>query len=178
MRRWWFLPGLMLCISSTTFVMCQPQGTAPRLEDFPVKGEFLQRPAQPVITANDRHFRTQIQEAAKKGPNFAGHYTIVDWGCGSGCVSFVVVDAVSGRVRHVAPFAAIGIPYQGTADGRDYHGLVYRLNSSLLVADGCPENADSTDENFEKNCGTRYYEWKQNRFVLVANVAVPAAAKK
>ena len=64
------------------------------------------------------------------------------------------------------------------ADGRDFKGLEYRVNSSLLIADGCPGDAASTDADFEKNCGTRYYKWDQSRFVLIANVPAPAAFRR
>jgi hypothetical protein len=33
-----------------------------------------------------------------KGPNFGGHYFVVNWGCGTGCLMMVVVDAITGHV--------------------------------------------------------------------------------
>src|SRR5262245_17699393 len=123
--------------------------TTPRFEDFPAQPSH-NRPA-PALVGKADAFRTRIRDGAKAGPNFAGHYTGVTVGCGSGCMSFVVVDAVTGRVFYVSPFAILGLPYEGTAEGRDYRGLVFRIDSSLLVADGCPE---------DKDCGTRYYRWE------------------
>jgi hypothetical protein len=111
-------------------------------------------------------------EGAAKGPNFAGQYTIIEWGCGSGCIAFAIVDAVSGRIYYPIPFSALALPYQGTATGRAYKGLEYRLNSALLIADGCPEENENASETL-KNCGTRYYKWEQQRFVLVASISVP-----
>ena len=45
-----------------------------------------------LTTPEQRRFRTAIRQAAAKGPNFAGHFTIAAWGCGTGCIQFVVVD--------------------------------------------------------------------------------------
>ena len=170
-----------LWLAPAVSVHCQGQGTQtpiPRFEDYPVITVFHGKPAEPVFVRGRGAFRTRIREGARKGPNFAGRYTIVKWGCGSGCISFAVVSAISGQPYYPVPFAALGIPFQGTVSGRSYKGLEYRLNSSLLIADGCPEDADSTDANFEKNCGTRYYNWERNRFVLIRSVAVPVASLK
>jgi len=44
-------------------------------------------------------YRTVLREGAWRGPNFAGHYTIVTWNCGStDCATVAVVDAVTGHV--------------------------------------------------------------------------------
>ena len=160
-------------------VRCQSENTqkpVPRFEDFPVDASFHGKPAKPVLDRNDA-FRTKILEGALNGPNFAGHYTIIDWGCGSGCISFAIVDAVSGRLYSPIPFSALGVPYQGAATGREYKGLDYRVNSALLIADGCPEEKVTMTSETENDCGTRYYKWEQNRFVLVASIMVPAARK-
>ncbi len=154
------------------------QKAIPRFEDYQVEASFHGKPAEPIVPR--RHaFRSRIVEGARKGPNCGGHYTIIEWGCGSGCVSFVIVDAVSGRLYYPIPFSALALPYQGTASGRDYRGLEYHLNSALLIADGCPEDSE-TGESGErgKNCGTRYYKWEQNRFVLIASLAAPSAPLK
>ena len=141
--------------------------------------EFRHLPAAPIIAGNDRNFRTRIREGAEKGPNFSGHYTVVEWGCGTGCVVFVVIDAASGRVYHAMPFDSLSVPYEGTADGRVYKGPVYRLDSSLLIADGCPEDLHSAKPNWQDACGTHYYKWERGRFVLITSVTVrPATLKK
>jgi hypothetical protein len=83
----------------------------PRFEDYPVTAIFKGTPAPPKLRPGDRLFRTRIREGAAKGPNFAGHYTIAEWGCGMGCVSIAIVDASDGRI-YDAPFTALawGMP--------------------------------------------------------------------
>jgi len=44
-------------------------------------------------------FRTQIRTQCKQdGVNFAGHYTIVEWGCGSPCQQIAIVDRINGKI--------------------------------------------------------------------------------
>ncbi len=58
------------------------------------------------------HFRTQLQEGyqAKKA-NFAGHYTFVDWGCGSPCQSSLLIDRTTGRI-YDSPTASLGYEFR------------------------------------------------------------------
>jgi hypothetical protein len=90
-----------------TASLCTAQ-KLPTFEQFAEAETFTAKPAPPLLkTPAQRSFRTAIQEGAAKGPNFAGHYTIVTWGCGYGCVSAVVVDAKTGVVKSV-PFRILG----------------------------------------------------------------------
>ena len=43
-------------------------------------------------------FYTRITESIKTGANFAGHYFIADWGCGTDCVGYAVIDVISGEI--------------------------------------------------------------------------------
>ncbi len=147
-----------------------PQGSAlPRFEDYPVKEIFKGTPAAPkLVRPADKQFRTKIREGAAKGPNFAGHFTIAEWGCGSGCLSLAVVDAKDGSVGE-APFThfAWGAPvmkYEGKYDSsrEGFEPLGYKLNSRLLTVRGCPE---------EENCGSYFYEWTGSQFKLSRKVA-------
>jgi hypothetical protein len=72
----------------------------PTFAEYPVLGEF-QGPAAPLNIESHslaRRFRPMSRKGATEGPNFAGHYTIASWGCGSGCVQFAIIDARNGRV--------------------------------------------------------------------------------
>jgi len=63
-------------------------------------------------------FRTQIREGLASGPNFAGHYTVVEIGCGTACQNQVIVDLHTGRI----------VAWEATETGASY-----RLDSSLLI---------------------------------------------
>ncbi len=153
------------------------QTLAPTFEQYPVTtAKFSRKPAAPVIkTTEDRSFRTRIREAASQGPNFAGHYTVAEWGCGAGCVSAVVVDAATGAIYRV-PFRNLAWEmrkYEGkyASTNDKFEPLTYRLNSRLLIARGCPEETD---------CASYFWEWTGSGFKLVRkipSVPLPEAAK-
>lgn len=71
----------------------------PRFEDYPVT-EVWQGVAAPLklTTRSERMFRTQLTEAAKQAPDFAGHYKFAGWGCGSACAAGAIIDLQTGDV--------------------------------------------------------------------------------
>jgi hypothetical protein len=132
----------------------------PKFEDYPVAKPFQGKPAgAKVERAGDRMFRTRIREGAAKGPNFAGRFTVVQWGCGAGCVSTVIVDAGNGTVYHL-PGAELGctdlmcsmnmLCQTGDAPW-------YRLDSELLIVRHCNGDVARTD----------YLRWTGTKFVAV-----------
>jgi hypothetical protein len=79
----------------------------PRFEDFPATESFSGTPAPVDLSSQPwaREFRTVLRGGAAAGPDFAGAYTVVLWGCGTQCQNWAVVDARTGRV-HGHPFDA------------------------------------------------------------------------
>ena len=83
-----------------------------------------------------------IRDAAAGGANFSGHFTIASWGCGTGCLEFVIIDLRTGMVYDPS-FLGVGFHYQsadfGPTPGWQCHtdSLTYRLDSRLLVVEGC-----------------------------------------
>lgn len=139
----------------------------PSFDQYSVTGTFTGTPAQPVLkTRGQRTFRTMIRDAAKQGPNFAGHYTIAQWGCGAACVSMAVIDDKTGAV-YDGPFGALpgSVLYIAPEVPVDNAGLQFHLNSRLMIARGCPQ---------EKNCATYYYEWTGSQFRLLRKEAFPS----
>jgi len=135
----------------------------PKFEDFPISEEFKNLPALPDFSSNPDAllFITKITEGAKEGPNFAGQYTIIEWGCGTECQSGVVVDAKTGTIYSThLPLSAFG---------RDF-----RIDSNLLIIDP-PETIESRypyypyDESGKLPAWlySEYYKWENNQFVLV-----------
>ena len=159
--------ALIGCVWALVAVNAQEKEREPvwalKFQDFAVTDVFKGKPAQPILTKNNRWYRTRIRDGAAKGPNFAGHYTIAIWGCGSGCASLVVVDAASRKV-YASPFGYIGMPMPTGENGHEYHGPVFQLKSRLLIADGCLE---------DEKCGTFYYEWTANKFKFVRSDPQP-----
>ncbi len=42
-------------------------------------------------------FRTTVSEQVASGPNFAGHFTFVQWGCGTNCLANAIIDSITGN---------------------------------------------------------------------------------
>jgi len=112
--------------------------------------------------AGARSFRTRLSEALADGVNFAGHYVIAGWGCGTGCISGAIIDAHTGVVYWPLPLNALGVWYDGDKYADD--PVAYRKNSRLLVISGSP---GVKDDEPEKPNGKYYYEWLRNQLRLV-----------
>ncbi len=54
-------------------------------------------------------FKTAIDEAVAAGPNFAGKYTVAQWGCGTGCQGHAVVNVESGKIIAFGPQTEAGL---------------------------------------------------------------------
>jgi hypothetical protein len=155
-----------------------PKAHLPRFEDLRVEPRFEGVPAKPRFTAPaalaenhqpskddllpdaDERYRESVTFYARQGPNFAGHYTIAQWSCGTGCSSSVMVDAQTGQLYRKMPY--------GTLDtsGTKYTGLSFRVDSSLLIVEGCIDN----DQREQPDCSRSYYRWSAPRFVLLRKV--------
>lgn len=159
---------LMLCASPSLGgpMPAQSQtGKKPRFEQYPATAKFRGQPAPVNLNSHPqaRMFRTNLRNGAPKGPNFAGHYTLVFWGCGTACQSFAIVDARNGRVYF--PDFAVYFGY-GTDEAAQY-----QLDSRLFIADAEPESG--WPQEYQKR---NYYRWDNNRFVLIYSEKQKATA--
>jgi hypothetical protein len=158
------LMSISLMSISLMFGQVSKQDKAPQFEDYPAAATFHGTPAAPILTTpGQRLFRTMIRTAAQKGPNFAGHYAIAEWGCGTACVSMAVIDVQSGKVDE-GPFGMLPKAHVYFGSGEDPKvGMFYRPDSSLLVVRGCPN---------EKSCGMYYYLWTGSGFKLLRRTPI------
>jgi hypothetical protein len=69
-------------------------------------------------------FRTRIRDGIKHGPNFAGHVSLIVFGCGSGCSEVFAADVTTGQVY--------GFPLGG--EDNPYLHLAYKAGSRLVTA--------------------------------------------
>ena len=77
-----------------------------------------------------RQHVTIIRASVLRGPNFAGLYTVVDWGCGTSCGVYVIVDDHTGKI-YEPPEISKGVEL-GIA------GPQFRADSTLMVVASCP----------------------------------------
>lgn len=50
-----------------------------------------------------RMYRTVINAEVEEGANFAGHYRLATWGCGTSCYGYAVVDLRTGKMLEYQP---------------------------------------------------------------------------
>ena len=120
----------------------------PQFEAFAVDTVFRGIPA-PVDFSSDpdaREYRTVLSRGAKLGPNFAGHLTVVERGCGSPCQVQTLIDARTGRLVGAVSTSL---------------GAIYRLSSRLLIAN--PSDSSGCYDVGCAYCRPTYYLWSGNR---------------
>lgn len=137
----------------------------PAFAEFPVSEKW--NPPQAAVnlaTPSERMFKTQLTNAAKEQPNFAGHYRIAYWGCGSVCAAGALVDLQTGNVYQLPLSNPNGTgwerwimctaSFEGAKD--EFH-----LDSRLIIV-RCGLNFS---EHLKKNIpDTSYFVWENNRF--------------
>ena len=107
-------------------------------------------------------------EAATTHPGtpFAVKYVVTPWGGGSQCVMMAIVAAATGKIRE-PPLSGAGTDLYVPLDNLSKMKTEYRIDSSLMVLrNACRDFKD------RQTCGTYYFNWKDNRFVLVKFVMV------
>lgn len=111
---------------------------APRFEDFRIT-VFKGTPARPDVSTHRRSrlFRTELREAASLGANFAGHYRLTSWGCGTACFQWAVIDLKSGQVFHPKNLASTDhVSVQEDLFEGGIQAVHVRADSRLLVVMG------------------------------------------
>lgn len=138
----------------------------PRFEDFPAGPAYAGR-NRLVLGRADMGYRTMLREAARKRPDFAGHYVLALWGCGTECVMGAAIDVRSGKVAWLP--GTLCCWYAGDFDHEpgsapvEVEPVRYRLDSRLLVLTGRRNERDGDD-------GEHHYLIEGERFRLLRDV--------
>ncbi|MDR2012508.1 MAG: hypothetical protein LBQ20_05605 [Rhodanobacter sp.] len=140
---------------------------APQLEFYPVS-IYKGANALPRLNSDTetRMFRTRIKAWSKIKSNFAGHYILATWGCGSDCLQITIIDAKTGKIFHpngVTYNVSTNVHAALLESGLNWHGegsVKFQVDSELLILFGMPEE----DTNRR---GISYYIWRKNKLSLV-----------
>jgi len=143
--------------------VAQVSAAAPDFADYPASPEAASKPVRlKLADAESRRYQTQLREASRQAPDFAGHYILANWGCGAGCVMAAAIDTHTGAVYKL-PFTVSDWPLEVTEP------LSYQAASRLLVVRGSRN---------EKGHGTYYYAFDGRSFKLVAEEPEKRAAQQ
>jgi hypothetical protein len=140
---------------------------APRFESFPAP-RYTGKNAAPDLFSDPatKAYRTRIKEWSKERPNFAGHFILATWGCGTDCTQLAIIDAITGKIFHppgVTTNVATNVHDKLLEGGDLWHAsgsIKFRADSRLLILIGMPEE----DTNRR---GISYYVWNGNHLSLV-----------
>ncbi|HEY2933695.1 MAG TPA: hypothetical protein VGK99_18310 [Acidobacteriota bacterium] len=129
----------------------------PSFRDYTVRRIYRGKPATVDLRSHPaaRRFRTRLRRGSVKGPNFAGHFIVVTWGCGSSCQVHAIIDAKTGRV-----FFPLSHPTS--------EGACFRLDSSLFVTD--PINRETWQGwkgDLPDWLKTRYFRWTGSHMIEI-----------
>lgn len=83
------------------------------------EGEYATEPNFAIFKEASEQKRI-LTEALKRGPTFAGKFTVAEWGCGSNCQQHAVMNVETGLVVAYGP--------------QTEYGVQYSLDSTLLVS--------------------------------------------
>ena len=143
---------------------------------------FHGQPATPILaTAEQRRYRSRIRNGVllgkgmwngswrnnpqeTPGPNFAGHYYVIRWGCGSNCLMMAIVDAKTGIVYN-PPLGGVGTELSVPMDMVGENEIDFELHSSLMILRNACKVARS-------ECGVYYFNWRDHQFALVKRILV------
>lgn len=128
MRRLFFI-AIALCGVSNA-----KADQVPKFSQFPAR-EYSRGPTG-RLDLSDPHaysYRTRLREGAQQGANFAGHYTVVTWGCGTDCATGAIIDALTGHVVFLPNVDSNQMEHERDSD---FNSFVFRLHSRLIVFAG------------------------------------------
>jgi hypothetical protein len=145
---------------------------APHFDQYSTPKELIQKPAKVNLKSHPsaRQYRTVLRRGAAEGANFAGHYSVVGWGCGISCVTFAVVNLKNGNVIFPDDFTS-DVGNHLSADDFEpdassgFWGLRYKIDSRLLIVVGMLDE----DENRE---GAFYYILEKDKLKKIYSVTV------
>jgi len=183
--------ALLVCILPMAAQERGQKTALPRFEDYPVDNIFQGTPVAPkIVTPLERLYRTRIREGVQKGwgvdregkedvpgPNFAGRYIVIRWGCGSPCIMMVVVDASTGNVLPppisdgLRGPSVLTLPLLIAGDSAPWPAKIeFHLNSRLLIARATPCLKPLPSPSY-----TYYFLLEQNEWHLLKKVPLVRA---
>ena len=131
----------------------------PRFTDYPVSESFTGKTAPLVLSRDARTYRTRLNEAARQKPNFAGHFIVATWGCGTECIMGAIIDAGTGRVFMLPTTLCCW----GANVDEKFNPVEFRPNSKLIILSGARNEK-------EGDLATRFYKFENNRLILIRSI--------
>ena len=105
------------------------------------------------------NFKTRLEYVLNQSENFAGHYIVTYWGCGTMCQMVAILDVLTGDVFF--PFTTS-------------YGVCYKLDSSLLITNPVDDFLiESFGEEILDWFKAGYYAWNGQEMELLTETQMP-----
>jgi hypothetical protein len=136
------------------------QKSVPQFKNYPA-GKIYRGKNAPVKlpTGDERMFRSRLTAAAKQKPNFAGHYVLTYWGCGTECRGGAVIDVKTGKVTFF-DFSLCCWEHYGEDE---FEPINFRVDSKLVIFTGARNEKDGDE-------GTHFYKFENGRFIFIKTI--------
>lgn len=103
-------------------------------------------------------FKTVLTKGVASGPNFAGKFSIITWGCGSNCNQVAIVEVPTGKTYFPPELEYVNDAYLAPSQP-NVPTFQFRPNSELLVVSG-------NMPPYEK-AGIKYFRWHNQKLELL-----------
>ena len=154
-----------LCACFLTPAALAQDGATSDFKDYaaPV---YKGRAAAPKLTSREaKGYRTRLREGARRPLNFAGHYKLHTWSCGTGCLQTALIDVKTGEVYFPAELDGFIVCFYQPEAVKDLEeALQFRKGSRLIVMSGYPVSERAKDAPRK---GLYYYEWTGSELKLL-----------
>lgn len=155
------LSWLLACVMLLT--LCAATPVPPRFEDFPAEAAWHGKHVPVVLSQKDRLYRTRLRAAGEGPVNFAGHYSLGEWGCGFECRVGAIIDLNTGHVIWLPGSVCCFRTAPGSENLKDdFDPIEYRKDSRLLRLTGIV--------NEEGDFLAHYYALRGGRLVHLVDV--------
>ncbi|MEP6847391.1 MAG: hypothetical protein ABI999_00950 [Acidobacteriota bacterium] len=144
---------LVALVPLLSVVIIAQRGT-PTFAAHSVKVERIPSIKVDLSTKDARMFRTNLRNAAEDGVNFAGHFVLTSWGCGTNCNDAAIIDARNGKVFFPKELAGFGVGFEMWLG--DDEPLDFKPGSNLLILKGYSPNELNKEH---PSGGYFYYIW-------------------
>ncbi len=124
---------------------------------FAVSSFYKGKTQLPKFKGRDKEFRsyrTRISNGMKDGPNYAGHFSVIQIGCGMLCSFAFVADNRTGQV--------FDFP-RGGEENMEMQ-LLFKLDSRLMLVQWADYDSDS--------CVLEYFKWDEKNAVPLDKVRI------
>ncbi|MGX7666728.1 hypothetical protein [Flavobacterium pedocola] len=162
---------LLFIVLTTNFLSAQSiEGFL--FSDYKVKKTTNKKKAKIDFNSNKtaKRYKTAIADEYTSGKvNFAGHYIICTWGCGTGCLDGAMVDVTNGKVYNV-PMGESRYFYGCVFDeGEDC--LEFQDDSRLFITQYCVQSNDTDEKDIQqKEYFVNIWNEKTKQFEFIKSV--------